>query len=207
MSEPSIIPTRVVGGAIAIYENIWDDSLKTVSTCTERYSNDFISAKVIDSKTGKTYIHSVRNTDAIGITKNAYSDIYFQELDNKCKDLVSLVVKSYKEIFNIHEDILDRERYTLFRYSPGQYYHEHYDGGTETARAISVLIYLNDDYAGGEIEFVNFEEKIKPKAGTMLLFPSGYAYRHIAHPVTDGTKYVIVTWLHDREKEVQYASL
>jgi predicted 2-oxoglutarate/Fe(II)-dependent dioxygenase YbiX len=61
-----------------------------------------------------------------------------------------------------------------------------------------VLIYLNDDYEGGEIEFVNFDIKIKPKAGTLIMFPSNYPYSHIAHPVISGTKYAVSTFLHER---------
>jgi predicted 2-oxoglutarate/Fe(II)-dependent dioxygenase YbiX len=59
-------------------------------------------------------------------------------------------------------------------------------------------VYLNDDYEGGEVEFVNFGIKIKPQPGMLLLFPSTYPYAHIAHPVTSGVKYAIVTWIHDR---------
>ena len=72
------------------------------------------------------------------------------------------------------------------------------DGGTSMGRSVSALCYLNDNYEGGEIEFVNFKIKIKPLAGMVILFPSNYAYRHIAHPVTSGTKYAIVTWIKDR---------
>lgn len=201
MKEPLITPTKVVGGAIAIYEDTWNDFSETISDLVLELGDSFVSAKVVDTKTGKTYVNDVRNNDAIRIKSNSDPESYLKKLDKRCKELVDLFVKSYKDVFNISENILDREEYTLLRYSPGQYYHEHYDGGTETARSISVLIYLNDDYSGGEIEFVNFNEKIKPKAGTIILFPSNYAYRHIAHPVLSGTKYVIVTWLHDREKE------
>ena len=77
-------------------------------------------------------------------------------------------------------------------------YKKHYDGGTILGRAISAICYLNDDYEGGEIEFPNFKIKIKPESGMLILFPSNYAYSHIAHPVTSGTKYAIVTWIHDR---------
>lgn len=199
---PSIIPTRVVGGAIAIYENVWNDYSETIISSLSRDGIDFASAVVVDPKTGQTYINPVRNTDTISITTNANRDEHFNKLNDRCKDLIKTVVDSYKNTFNISESIIDEEKYSLLRYEPGQYYHEHYDGGTESARVISVLIYLNSDYTGGEIEFINFKEKIKPKAGTVILFPSGYAYRHIAHPVISGTKYVIVTWLHDRKKEV-----
>ncbi len=202
MGKPSIIPTRVVGGTIAIYEDVWSGCTETIASATSRDNINFVSAVVVDPKTGETYINSVRNTDSIGITTRAQDDTYFRELDSRCKELVGHIVDSYKILFNISETIFDEEKYSLLRYSPGQYYHEHYDGGTESARAISVLIYLNDNYSGGEIEFINFNEKIKPKAGTVILFPSGYAYRHIAHSVKSGIKYVIVTWLHDRKKEI-----
>jgi hypothetical protein len=33
----------------------------------------------------------------------------------------------------------------------------------------------------------------------LILFPSNYAYSHIAHPITNGTKYAMVTWIKDRE--------
>jgi predicted 2-oxoglutarate/Fe(II)-dependent dioxygenase YbiX len=59
------------------------------------------------------------------------------------------------------------------------------------------VLYLNDDYLGGEIEFPHYDVKIKPEAGTLVLFPSNYAYRHIAHEVTSGIKYALVTWIHD----------
>jgi predicted 2-oxoglutarate/Fe(II)-dependent dioxygenase YbiX len=65
-------------------------------------------------------------------------------------------------------------------------------------RAISALVYLNNDYTGGEIEFPNHNVKIKPLPGMMNLFPSNFAYLHQAHPVIEGTKYALVTWIRDR---------
>ena len=90
------------------------------------------------------------------------------------------------------------ENYKMLKYPVDTEYKKHYDGATASGRCISAIAYLNDDYEGGEIEFPNFEIKIKPKAGMLVLFPSNYAYAHIAHSVTKGTKYAIVTWIHDR---------
>jgi predicted 2-oxoglutarate/Fe(II)-dependent dioxygenase YbiX len=66
-------------------------------------------------------------------------------------------------------------------------------------RVVSAILYLNDDYEGGHLEFPNFGIKIKPQAGMLILFPSNYAYTHAAHPVTKGTKYALVTWIRDRQ--------
>ena len=39
-------------------------------------------------------------------------------------------------------------------------------------RDITILIYLNDDYEGGELEFPDWGLFMKPKAGTLIAFPS-----------------------------------
>jgi hypothetical protein len=57
---------------------------------------------------------------------------------------------------------------------------------------VTFTIYLNDNYQGGEISFLNeLEEEpkvitYKPKAGDITVFPSGNPYWHAALPVTDG---------------------
>jgi predicted 2-oxoglutarate/Fe(II)-dependent dioxygenase YbiX len=93
---------------------------------------------------------------------------------------------------------MTHEKYNMLKYSGGQEYKAHFDGTTETGRTLSAIIYLYSNFEGGEVEFVNYGIKIKPQPGMLLLFPSNYAYTHIAHPVTNGTKYALVTWIADR---------
>jgi predicted 2-oxoglutarate/Fe(II)-dependent dioxygenase YbiX len=90
------------------------------------------------------------------------------------------------------------EDYSALKYSEGEEYRAHYDGHTATGRSISALVYLNSNFDGGELEFVNFGIKIKPQPGMLILFPSNFAYQHIAHPIVSGTKYSLVTWIKDR---------
>jgi predicted 2-oxoglutarate/Fe(II)-dependent dioxygenase YbiX len=70
---------------------------------------------------------------------------------------------------------------------------------TSTGRSVSAICYLNNDYEGGELEFPHFNLTIKPEPGMLILFPSNFAYAHIAHPIISGTKYALVTWLRDRD--------
>ena len=108
-------------------------------------------------------------------------------------------VTSYHKKYKINENFWF-EGFNILKYKTGQEYKSHYDGSTDLGRHISCLLYLNDDYEGGELEFPNFKIKIKPQKGMLILFPSNFAYSHIAHPVTAGTKYAFVTWLHDRQR-------
>jgi len=50
---------------------------------------------------------------------------------------------------------------------------------------ISNLIYLNDDYLGGEIYFPQHELKIKPEKGMLISFPGNWNNRHGIIPASD----------------------
>jgi Rps23 Pro-64 3,4-dihydroxylase Tpa1-like proline 4-hydroxylase len=197
-------PTEIIGGAIAIYENAWDNVDETISQ-VEMVTSDitsgvrFVPAQTHgDLEKNDLGVQSIRTNFLVQLTDSAKINENFRKINNKFYELLSGASQFYGRQFDVHESIFDVEPYSLLKYSGGQYYKAHYDGGTDTARSISAILYLNDDYTGGEIEFVNFGIKIKPKPGMLILFPSNYPYRHIAHPVETGTKYAIVTWLHDR---------
>jgi hypothetical protein len=48
-------------------------------------------------------------------------------------------------------------------------------------------LFLNDDYEGGELYFEELDISLKPKAGTLVLFP-GYYTRHGVKEITSGTR-------------------
>ena len=81
-------------------------------------------------------------------------------------------------------------------------------------------MYLNDDYEGGELSFTirdpngaitggtpdsdfsladpsSYTFAIKPKAGSIIIFPPSPPYHHTAHLVKSGYKYMIPQhWIH-----------
>jgi len=62
-------------------------------------------------------------------------------------------------------------------------------------RDITMIFYLNDDYEGGELEFTKLQITYKPKKGDIIAFPSYYEYSHRVHPIKQGTRYALVTWI------------
>ena len=56
----------------------------------------------------------------------------------------------------------------------------------------SGLLYLNDEYTGGEIEFPKQNLKIKPKPGTLILFKGDENKPHQVLPVLSGDRANIV---------------
>lgn len=96
------------------------------------------------------------------------------------------------------------ERPQILRYLPGGLYNKHADSEhwvKETGswvraqdRDYSILLYLNEEFTGGEIDFVDFDFKLKPKRGMLVAFPADHRYQHAALPVISGKRYVIVSW-------------
>jgi predicted 2-oxoglutarate/Fe(II)-dependent dioxygenase YbiX len=194
-------PSTIIGGCIAIYENAWpnpENTIKMVENTVGNLDSGVFWQRAETTQEGANQTHRTNKmmgiTHLAGITNNAA----LQNVHNQFYMLLLAASIPYAKRFNIKETLW-HEHYQILKYSQGEEYKGHYDGGTSIGRSISCLCYLNEDFEGGELEFPNFHVKIKPEPGMLILFPSNYAYLHIAHPVTSGTKYSMVTWIRDRE--------
>jgi hypothetical protein len=116
-----------------------------------------------------------------------------RKLDKYVFASAGAAIRRYNERFpmcNIEQD----SGYELLRYQTGQFYTIHVDSFKEVPRAVSCSFTLNDEYEGGEFSFFNGEIKVKAPKGSALMFPSNFMYPHEILPVTNGTRYSIVTW-------------
>lgn len=75
----------------------------------------------------------------------------------------------------------------------------HYDAEWESGMAMSIVIYINDDYNGGDLAFPDHDFKVKPKAGSLLIFPATDDYIHGVEEVLDGpSRYAIPAFVYHR---------
>jgi hypothetical protein len=198
---PGILePDIIVGGCIAIYENVWPDPQETI---------DRLEKECLDPDSGAYWeragtvfngpFQNARTNKLCPVTHLSHinSNQVLHNIHNQFYISLLAATSTYISKFELNEKLY-HEGYSVLKYKNNEQYRSHYDGDTSIARVISAVCYLNDDYDGGELEFVNFGIKIKPEAGMLILFPSNFAYRHIAYPVTNGTKYAVVTWLRDQ---------
>jgi hypothetical protein len=95
---------------------------------------------------------------------------------------------------NHYRNVMD-SGYEINKYEKDQYYDTHIDvlPSRQIDRILSFVVYLNDDYVGGAIEFPFY--KYQPKKGETIVFPSSWMYPHKSTPVIEGTKYSLVTWV------------
>lgn len=132
------------------------------------------------------------------------SDYYANDLKEISNALYSTLDEALEHYSNVlypfaAKNIKGREyNINLLRYSPGGHLPAHQDQGVST-RVLSSVSYLNDDYEGGEIEFVNSNVRIKPPAGSIIFFPSNFLYVHEVHPIHYGQRYSLPHWFHNRK--------
>jgi len=94
------------------------------------------------------------------------------------------------------------ERLRGNRYREGQLFGPHYDGSyrasPQVESELTLLVYLNDGFEGGETRFLASGEAVRPRTGAALLF--AHRVLHEGAAVSRGTKYVL-------RSDVMYAAI
>jgi predicted 2-oxoglutarate/Fe(II)-dependent dioxygenase YbiX len=139
---------------------------------------------------------SIRNATTIQMSADfvvARNAELRREIDSDVFAAASKTIQEYNANFQ-HNIIEEDSGYELLRYETGQFYTQHTDSFKGRPRAVSCSFALNDDYEGGEFGFFDREMVIKAPKGAAVLFPSNFMYPHEIMPVTNGTRYSIITW-------------
>jgi len=123
--------------------------------------------------------------------------------------IIDLFKNTVREIVNPFYgiEILESEVPQILSYRVGGHYSPHVDGESlwqtpdgeliwkkSTDRDLSMVLYLNDDYEGGDFVFPELKVRVRPEPGMLVCFPSNHHYRHGVEPVTKGQRYSIVCW-------------
>lgn len=100
-------------------------------------------------------------------------------------------------------EVLDEIFLHVLEWRVGDSLHEHVDKrdgesvptpSGNKSRDISSTIYINDNYSGGEIGFPNQCFKVKPSAGSLILFPTSHLYPHEVFAVKDGKRWTMTNF-------------
>ena len=156
----------------------------------------FEPAVVVDARTGTQARDPLRICDSCGFT---------QPLENPAVHALN------RRLAAASRTAVDQgETLQVLRYRPGGEYKPHHDfvSAFDNQRVMTMLVWLNADYQGGETWFPVPKLSLKGQPGDALLFrntlPDGSCDPHSAHagrPVTQGEKLIASRWIRERRFE------
>lgn len=154
----------------------WSEAQVTNSTTPIKEARDCVDFKYKPENLGP---RNSTNADLIDL----HNEIY-----NKLK----LCIDDYAGYWGIN--VVYYEAFNFVKYEgEGKHFRIHADHGPNYNCTVSAVIYLNEDYEGGEIQFPRLDNYIHtPKIGDIAIFPSNYIYEHASLPIKKGTKYSVV---------------
>jgi predicted 2-oxoglutarate/Fe(II)-dependent dioxygenase YbiX len=130
----------------------------------------------------------------------------YEPIQDKIIDLFKNVVKEVINPFYGIE-VSESEMPQMLSYGIGGHYRPHIDGESlwqtpegeliwkkSIDRDLSIVMFLNDDFEGGDFVFPDLKVRVRPEPGMMVCFPSNHHYKHGVEPVTNGKRYSIVCW-------------
>jgi len=113
------------------------------------------------------------------------------------RDFIARLEK-VRDVAAMHFDITLREieKPQFLAYRAGDFFvrHADRDRGGANRRAVSVIVFVNDDYEGGGLKFIGDDVAITitPTAGQLIAFRSDAL--HEVEPVTNGLRFTVVSW-------------
>lgn len=213
------------------YRNVIKDPKKLVETIekTEMYEYGDSIKKWVEwtSCSGPMYLYGqeklIAPTEEERKQASEDSDLgyIFHTINNAFYD----VCKDYAESVGDPDEPFFYPAFNIKKYMAGTTMGAHFDQQEgDTRLRYSLVMYLNDDYEGGEISFIIKDPSgplstesadedyeiaknqgiidigLKPEAGSILIFPSSPPYHHTAHLVKSGFKYMVPThWMHNKD--------
>ncbi len=145
------------------------------------------------------------NSTGLGPRNEENSELY--DMHEQIFRSVKLCVDDYGAYWGV--GIMSYEAFNFVKYEgAGTHFKIHADHGPTYVTTVSIVVYLNNDYDGGEIWFPRFDLSIKPEPGDIIVFPSTYIYEHASQDMISGTKYsvVIMSDYNDRDNVNQRVS-
>lgn len=121
-----------------------------------------------------------------------------KNLDITSKEISKTLQMRLGKLMDIADPSLELAGFgTLQRMQPGVELKSHTDQHTDPSIKYAAILYINDDYNEGTLFFKNKEHSdLRPKPGTLLVFPGNEEYEHGVRVVGEGPiRYVTVGFM------------
>ena len=114
------------------------------------------------------------------------------------RDCLEEIVQEYCKHYSVYFDgALIYLEYKIHKVEESEAFHSwHYETPRYDSRdrVLVAMTYLKVPEEGGETEFLNQKQRIKPVVGTSLIWPAGFTHIHRGNPPLKGNKIYITGW-------------
>lgn len=175
---------KTLGGAIDVFTDCWEYSDNTIK---------LVEAQCDDPERDLVNWQRAGYCDVLNLSRTARKspNPIVRKVFEDFRDVLVETIKGYVNRYGIVEQLHSDSPYQLLRLSKGQ----QLPLGYNNDQTLTVLLAINDL----EVMWPSQNVYIKFTPGTMVIFPSNFAYRFESKTVTDDSQYVILTFLNDKK--------
>lgn len=143
------------------------------------------------------YIHASSSEDWQGIGQGVTWENGLANFDHELSKVF------YKRLENIFDGAVGINPLVhMHRFEPGRFIGDHVDSIERPSISFGVVIYINDDYEGGEIVYPELDLQIKPKARSLGIHPGNLL--HHTNPVLGSqTRYMVTSFVHGHDTKIK----
>jgi hypothetical protein len=163
-----------------------------------RYIKGFMPAEIAN----RIHDYAIKNDHSFteyGNNEKEFTVHVFKEQTQESLDIRQLVTEWGQKVYDfvVSEYGGEFEEFKpgmshIARFEPGWGMHEHFDASKPND--IATLIYINNDYLGGDIYFPEYDISHKPEPGDLLTFPDNPDFIHGVKSISEGIRYTTPRW-------------
>lgn len=186
-----------------------------IGTFDNAVSNEYCDYVINHFETLKSFNKTYTRQQFEGVNQTSKkNEIYYllEESDTQILDTNSKIChtfndaiwKCYSDYANEYGILSDLSKHhmdnivQIQKTKPSEGYHMWHCENTKRShgdRILAILLYLNDIDDGGETEFLYQSIRVKPKKGSLIMFPAYFTHTHRGNPPLKQEKYNMATWI------------
>lgn len=171
---------------IAIYDNFITDHEKNILLDYAKAADEsqwveikHKNEKLLKKSPGRyaQYLKYLKDWDKTTLIINDHGMV--KNIKNRCQEIIGT------------ELLITQDIYRIKRLTNNRSISPHFDDSQNFLLQLGIVIYLNDDFDGGEIYYPNQNISYKPKSKSMIIHPATEKYTHGVNEVVGNTRYCL----------------
>jgi hypothetical protein len=137
--------------------------------------------------------------DVMAIFKNVFEDYVEKNKERLSLNITSPIENNIDINWMPERTWVDQKNMVVRKYTEGSFMFAHNDGGVGLEPALTALLWFNEDFEGGELEFPDLNLIVKPETASVLIFPSNL--EHGVKTLISGERFVTSAYLYENPVE------